>query len=103
MRVNPASMSTARGAGTKIVCGPCAIPARGNSPLMVRLNRIYTKTGDGGQTRLVGGQQVAKDSPRIETYGTVDELMACLGLVRTALETPPIPPGAPEMAALVAR
>jgi cob(I)alamin adenosyltransferase len=42
---------------------------------MVRLNRIYTKTGDGGQTRLVGGQQVPKNSPRIETYGTVDELM----------------------------
>lgn len=63
---------------------------------MVRLNRIYTKTGDGGQTRLVGGQQVPKNSPRLECYGTVDELMACLGLVRTALETTAVPPGAAE-------
>ena len=48
---------------------------------MVRLNRIYTRTGDGGQTRLAGGQQVGKDHPRIEAYGTVDELMAALGAV----------------------
>jgi len=70
---------------------------------MVRLNRIYTKAGDGGETRLVGGQKVAKDSPRIEAYGTVDELSACLGLVRTALGTPPIPEGAAELGAIVAR
>ena len=49
---------------------------------MVRLNRIYTKAGDGGETRLVGGQKVAKDSLRIEAYGTVDELSSCLGLAR---------------------
>jgi cob(I)alamin adenosyltransferase len=71
---------------------------------MVRLNRIYTKTGDGGQTRLVGGQKVPKNSPRLECYGTVDELMACLGLVRTALETTsPVPPGAAELGAIVRR
>ncbi len=52
---------------------------------MVRLTRIYTRTGDGGQTRLVGGQQVPKDSARIEAYGTVDELNSCVGLVRAAL------------------
>lgn len=56
---------------------------------MVRLTRIYTRTGDGGQTRLVGGQQVPKDSLRIESYGTIDELNAILGLVRTALEASP--------------
>jgi cob(I)alamin adenosyltransferase len=61
---------------------------------MVRLNRIYTRAGDGGQTRLVGGQKVAKDVPRIEAYGTVDELMSCLGLVRTALDAPGAPDGA---------
>ena len=61
---------------------------------MVRLNRIYTKAGDGGQTRLVGGQKVRKDSLRITCYGTVDELSACLGLVRTALETSPHPAAA---------
>lgn len=53
---------------------------------MVRLTKIYTRTGDGGQTRLVGGQAVAKTSLRIEAYGTVDELNATLGLVRTAVE-----------------
>ncbi len=43
---------------------------------MVRLNRIYTKTGDGGDTRLVGGQKVRKHAKRIEAYGTIDELSA---------------------------
>lgn len=45
----------------------------------VRINRVYTRTGDRGRTRLVGGQQVAKDDLRIEAYGTVDELMAHIG------------------------
>ena len=53
---------------------------------MVRLNRIYTRTGDDGTTGLVGGERVDKDDPRIEAYGTVDELNACLGLVRDANE-----------------
>ena len=46
----------------------------------VALNRIYTKTGDQGQTHLAGGQRVPKDSPRIECYGTVDELNAFVGM-----------------------
>lgn len=46
----------------------------------VALNRIYTRRGDTGETSLVGGQRVAKDSLRIETYGTVDELNAFLGI-----------------------
>lgn len=46
------------------------------------LNRIYTKTGDQGETGLVGGQRVAKDAQRIEVYGTVDELNSFVGLVR---------------------
>ena len=49
----------------------------------MRITRVYTRTGDQGQTRLVGGQQVRKDAPRIEAYGTVDELNAVLGLART--------------------
>jgi cob(I)alamin adenosyltransferase len=44
------------------------------------LNRIYTKTGDHGQTHLAGGQRVSKDSARIECYGTVDELNAFTGM-----------------------
>ena len=53
---------------------------------MVRLTKIYTKSGDGGTTRLVGGAEVPKDSLRIEAYGTVDELNSIIGLVRVQLE-----------------
>jgi cob(I)alamin adenosyltransferase len=56
---------------------------------MVRLTKIYTRTGDGGQTRLVGGQEVPKDHARIEAYGAVDELNAVMGLVRTFTEREP--------------
>jgi cob(I)alamin adenosyltransferase len=57
--------------------------------MAIRINRVYTRGGDKGETSLVGGQRVAKDSVRIESYGTVDELNAILGLVRTAnRETP---------------
>ena len=52
----------------------------------VALNRIYTRAGDMGQTRLVGGQRVPKDDLRIECYGTVDELNAFLGLARADAE-----------------
>ena len=52
--------------------------------MSVYLSRIYTKTGDKGQTALVGGKMVSKDSPRIEAYGTIDELNSVLGLVRKA-------------------
>ncbi|MGI6218287.1 MAG: cob(I)yrinic acid a,c-diamide adenosyltransferase [Bacteroidaceae bacterium] len=44
---------------------------------------LYTQTGDAGQTSLVGGVRVAKTHPRIEAYGTVDELNAHLGLLCT--------------------
>jgi cob(I)alamin adenosyltransferase len=49
---------------------------------MVVLNKIYTRTGDAGQTALGSGERVSKASPRIEAYGTVDEANSCLGLVR---------------------
>jgi cob(I)alamin adenosyltransferase len=49
-------------------------------PPRLALNRIYTKTGDQGQTHLAGGQRVSKDSARIECYGTVDELNAFIGM-----------------------
>jgi len=48
----------------------------------VRITRVYTRTGDRGETALVGGRRVPKDSPRIEAYGTVDELNAIIGLAR---------------------
>lgn len=46
--------------------------------------KIYTKTGDTGDTGLFGGGRVAKNHPRVEAYGDVDELNAMLGLVRAA-------------------
>ena len=46
---------------------------------MVILNRIYTKTGDKGQTSLGDGNRVSKTSPRVEAYGTVDELNSFVG------------------------
>jgi cob(I)alamin adenosyltransferase len=49
---------------------------------MVRLTRIYTRTGDAGDTGLVTGERVRKHHPRVEAYGAVDETNACLGLVR---------------------
>ena len=48
----------------------------------MRITRVYTRTGDRGTTRLVGGSEVEKDDVRIEAYGTVDELNAVIGLVR---------------------
>ncbi len=47
--------------------------------------KIYTKTGDQGETGLFAGGRVGKDDPRVEAYGSVDELNAVIGLVRTQL------------------
>ncbi len=49
---------------------------------MARLTKIYTRRGDKGETGLVGGRRVSKDSPRIWAYGTVDELDSVIGLAR---------------------
>lgn len=49
----------------------------------MRITRVYTRTGDRGTTRLVGGQEVDKDHARIESYGAVDELNTIVGLART--------------------
>lgn len=51
---------------------------------MVRLNRIYTRTGDAGETGLGDGTRVPKTDPRIEAYGTVDELSSLLGAALAA-------------------
>jgi len=52
--------------------------------------KIYTRTGDAGDTGLFGGGRVAKDDPRVEAYGDVDELNAVLGMVRAAEPMPRI-------------
>src|SRR5262245_5002431 len=49
---------------------------------MVYLSRIYTRTGDSGQTGLGDGTRVAKDHPRVVAYGSVDELNAMIGVLR---------------------
>ena len=52
--------------------------------------KIYTKTGDDGSTGLIGGSRVSKDDPRIEVYGTVDELNAAVGLAAVAAAQSPL-------------
>lgn len=64
---------------------------------MVKLNKIYTKTGDKGTTGLGTGERVRKDSLRITAYGTVDETNATLGMVRLHLA------GHPGLDAKIAR
>ena len=49
---------------------------------MVTLNRIYTRSGDAGRTRLATGETVSKSDGRVEAYGAVDEANACVGLAR---------------------
>ncbi len=53
----------------------------------MRIDKVYTRGGDSGQTSLIGGDRASKAAMHIECYGTVDELNATLGLVATALET----------------
>src|SRR5215211_5230338 len=74
----PASLSTD-------LVGAHAIPGLG---MTVNLTRIYTRLGDGGETHLGDMSRVPKTHPRIEAYGTVDELNAQLGL---ALTVPGLP------------
>jgi len=62
---------------------------------LVVLNKIYTRTGDAGETALGDGSRVAKHSARVTSYGTVDELNATLGLARLH--------AAPDMDAALAR
>ena len=57
---------------------------------MVTLNRIYTRTGDAGATRLATGQQVSKSDRRVEAYGAVDETNACVGLARLSTAHDPV-------------
>ena len=69
-----------------------------NQPRLA-INRVYTRQGDAGQTGLVGGQRVSKDSRRIEAYGTVDELNAFVGAARVTA----VGDGLGELAAILLR
>ena len=57
---------------------------KSNSP-NIRINKVYTRSGDKGKTRLIGGIECHKDDARIEAYGTVDELNSHIGLCREML------------------
>ena len=68
------------------------------------INRVYTRQGDTGETALAGGQRVPKNGPRIEAYGTVDELNAFLGTTRaTVTELAPAQPQIALLAAILLR
>src|SRR5512132_2520979 len=74
-----------------------------NNPKL-SINRVYTRKGDGGQTRLVGGQNVPKDSLRIEAYGTIDELNAFIGAAcETSREAVTAHPGLEPMIGILTR
>lgn len=53
-----------------------------------RLSKIYTRTGDDGTTGLGDGSRIAKDSARVEAYGTVDELNSCIGVLLAVQDLP---------------
>ena len=77
--------------------------AKFNEPRLA-INRVYTRRGDAGQTSLVGGQRVAKDSLRIETYGSVDELNCFVGMARhTCGELRPAYPRLRHLTAILTR
>ncbi len=62
--------------------------------MSIYIRRVYTKTGDRGETALVGGKMVKKSSARIEAYGTIDELNSVIGVVRLANREEPGPEAA---------
>jgi cob(I)alamin adenosyltransferase len=70
-----------------------------NQPRLA-INRVYTRQGDAGETALVGGQRVPKDGPRLDAYGTVDELNAFLGAARASANQ--LAGGEPRLAVLAA-
>jgi cob(I)alamin adenosyltransferase len=66
-------------------------------------SRIYTRGGDAGFTRLLGGQEISKDHPRVSAYGTLDELSAVLGLGLASLGEAPLPAHARDSIAALLR
>src|SRR5688572_369967 len=78
-------------------------PEQFNKPNL-SISRVYTRKGDGGETRLVGGQKVPKNSLRIEAYGTLDELNAFVGAAcETTREAVTAHPGLQPMIGILTR
>jgi cob(I)alamin adenosyltransferase len=61
-----------------------------NKQFEVYIMKIYTKTGDAGQTSLLSGERVDKDSLRVETYGTIDEITSTLGMAKVWSKHPEV-------------
>ncbi len=57
---------------------------------MTKKSKLYTRGGDTGTTQLVSGNRVEKNNPRIETYGTIDELNSAIGLLASLLDDKPM-------------
>lgn len=76
--------------GPLVLPTPPPAPVAGPNYIPGMTLKIYTKTGDAGQTALFGGGRVEKDHPRVEAYGDVDELNACLGMARSVEMMPRI-------------
>ena len=73
-------------------------------PPRLAINRVYTRRGDDGGTNLAGGQRVRKDSARIETYGSLDELNAFIGVAReTMVELEAAQPALRELSSILLR
>lgn len=51
----------------------------------MRIHKVYTRQGDEGLTQIIGGERIPKDSPRIEAYGTIDELSSVTGMLRAEI------------------
>lgn len=62
------------------------MPVCFNLTMSMRITKVYTKSGDGGETSLVGGARVSKASLRVDAYGDVDELNSVIGLARAQLQ-----------------
>jgi cob(I)alamin adenosyltransferase len=71
--------------------------------MAIRITRVYTRTGDQGDTALVGGKRVPKDDLRIEAYGTVDELNSIVGLARVFNAETPAAPARERIEAILKR
>ena len=96
MQVRPPTRQAAMITRQAAMIGP--VPEKTYNDPALALNRIYTKQGDGGKTRLVNGRLIPKDDLKIEAYGTVDELNSFLGMACVSARE--LAPTSPEMGRL---
>src|ERR671937_765051 len=82
MSENPSWMKCAAAAVASVARARCLTRSIIPDALPISITRVYTRLGDRGETALVGGKRVPKDSPRIVAYGTLDELNSIVGLAR---------------------